>query len=310
MELDTEAVLPVTLITAEHVVVHVRVAVDDGRVRPEDGEERSDEPAVSHGALDGVVELAHLVVEVAHLTELAWSEAVVDEGVVVGDHVASHVAQHEDVAGVAPGAVGRSEGLVVTLEGQAKVVDRARHLSVAHGASNIVGVQDEMELVVQDARSLDAEAVDLLHADSLEVAKLVEAGEIGSDQILLVQDLHVSFFESLRIAFLLIQLHAGVEDRVVLHVEEFLVVGLESILDNTNGSDRVTIDLVADHILSKSKGVDAANSDALGLGVWLRTLLLGLSNGSNVAQIIVPFGSGPRSRRQRTSLHLRARDCL
>ncbi|KAJ3576254.1 hypothetical protein NPX13_g3764 [Xylaria arbuscula] len=135
-----------------------------------------------------------------------------------------------------------------------------------------------MELVVQDTRALDAEVANLLHADALEVAESVEAAEVRGDQVLLVQDLHLSLIESFRTALLLVQLHAGVEDRVVLHVEEFLVVGLESVLDDSDRGDGVAIDLVADHVLSKSERVDAPNGDVLGLGVCLGTILPGSSN--------------------------------
>ncbi len=318
MESDAEALLAALVVTAEvtaDLVHQVRMAVDHRRVGPVYGEQCGDEPAVSHGALDRIVELAHLMhltIEIARV--LTVSVVIVEEGVIITDHVSSQVAQHEDITGITPRAVrgGELPLFVISSEGQTEIVDRLRHLTVAHSSSDSVGMQDKMELVVQDTGSLDAEISNLLHADILKVTESVKAAEIWGDQILLPQDLRFPFVESLCHAFLLVQPQPGEEDRVMFHVEELLVVGLESILKDSDRGHGLSINLMTDHVLSESEWVDAPNGDIFGLRIGFElvpiSVLFSETACSNVAQIVIPLGD--RSGRQRSSIQLSTRECL
>lgn len=184
VELDLEAALLLVLFVVgagAKARLSVHPAVDDRRVGPVDGEKRGDEPAVRRGALDRVVELARAL-ELAR----AAVAAIVEESVVVRDHASAHVvvAQQDDITSIAPRAVRGREILLVVVasERQSEVVDGLRHLAIGHRSSDLIGMQDEVELVVQDTCPLDTDIAHLLQADVFEIAELLKTAEVRSDQ--------------------------------------------------------------------------------------------------------------------------------
>lgn len=92
-------------------------------------------------------------------------------------------------------------------------------------------MQDEMELVVQDTRPLDADIAHLLQADIFKIAELLKTAEVRSDQttridtlerpedgqyaeylLLLFQDLCLPLFKLICLTLVLVQLQTSKED--------------------------------------------------------------------------------------------------
>lgn len=246
VELDSEALLV--------VLVHVDAggAVDGGGVGPEDGEQSSNQPAVTDTALDGIIKVVQCLLHLTNLEQVeVANEALVDP-------------LEEVVVHVAPGAVGRRPLALLHAEWADQLVDALGNLVVGQSSAERVSLKHDMKLAVLHASALDRDLLDVLEADVLKVLNSSDLGEVRSHDVALVEDPHLLLRQLHGLPVLLVELQASEEDRVVLHVEELVIVGLEDIAQNLLGAHRLSVDLSANESLNEGIGVDGTDSDILG----------------------------------------------
>jgi hypothetical protein len=129
------------------------------------------------------------------------------------------------------------------------------NIPVGHSPGDGVALEDNDELAVVETRVLDTGVAKSSQADTLEIIESLNSGEIGSDEITLLEDLDVPLLESLSSALLAVQSETGVEHRVVLEIEELIVVGLQHIGDDAGSGWRLSVQSMAQHSLDQRVGV-------------------------------------------------------
>lgn len=154
--------------------------------------------------------------------------------------------------------------LLAHSEGGDQLVDGHGNLAVRNSAGELVGVENQAKLAILHAGNLDLGLLDVLETNLLEVVQAADTREVGGLEITLVEDLHVLLVVHLGLALLLVELHAGVQDGLVAHVEELIVVGLEDILEDLGSGHGLAVDLAADESLSEGVRVDGTNAGVLG----------------------------------------------
>lgn len=236
VETHTETVrVAIILVTfvALIVGVHPRGTVDGSWVSPEHRKQSSDEPAVGGSALLGVVEVV-----------LGYSATISDAeiGHVIDETPVDRL--EKVVVHVTPRTIRRRPSLTVTVAAASfvvvvvptntkrgkKLIQSPRELTIGDLAGNTisvgVGVDHKADFSVGEASMLDVDLVKVLNTDLLQIAETMNPRKVRSDQVSFSKQTDVFLRQLFCTSFLLVEPEASKQNRVVLHVKEFIVIGL------------------------------------------------------------------------------------